>query len=281
MHSSFTVVLLAALTANVAGAAARGPLTPRGRVLLDGARGQVARPCKTSPFERFATAFHAKWSTVDIEHVARDMVLAAALQAVGEMGAQMILGYDIHHLDVRRIIIRASAVSIWYSGYGRYLHAIDAVKELAPGLMGANAGKSGRVLSASVRTAVDNFVSTPFFYFPFMHVFTGTLLEGETLAQCLKDYSSSALTENESSCLLYLPAQIANFGLVPPKYRAPVLFAVDLCWAVAFALLTTPHPAAVDPATVEAAVSAVSDSTDSVAVAVSVAAASAGAATGG
>jgi len=203
----------------------------------------LRRQPKGTPWSRFTDAWAHKWDNVDVDHVARDMCLATTLQAIGEIAAELMRGYEPGNLDWHRIGIRAIAVGLWYATlYSRYLHAIDAVKEINPQLMGTSAGQTGKIVSTSLRTAIDNFVSTPLLYFPFIHLFTGVFLDHDSLAQCLQAYRHNWWQENEASCLLYIPAQIANFGLVPPKYRAVVLFSVDLCWAVVFAMLATPPP---------------------------------------
>ena len=76
--------------------------------------------------------------------------------------------------------------------------------------------------------------------------------------------------------MLYIPTQLANFGVVPPKYRAPVLFSVDFCWAIVWALLLTPRPDEVAAAAAAAgdamdAVVASSGGVDGVSAAVTVA----------
>lgn len=205
------------------------------------------------PWERFASTWESKWGAISHGHVLQESIAASTLQVLGEVGAQLILGYDVNSLDWERIATRASAAGLWYAVWmSRYVHAIDAVEEVAPDAMGEGAGTKGEMLSVGVRTAIDNFVSTPLLYFPFFHVFTGMLLEHSTLTQCLQTYQSVWLQENESSAMMYIPAQIANFAVVPQKYRAPFLFSVDFCWAIVWALLLTPHPDAVDAASAAA-----------------------------
>jgi len=223
------------------------------------------RETPTKPWERFADAWESKWGSISHSHVLQESIAAATLQMMGEVGAQLILGYDVSSLDWTRVAARSSAAGLWYAVWmSRYVHAIDAVEEVAPDALGESAGARGEMLSVGVRTAIDNFVSTPLLYFPFFHVFTGMLAEHSTLTQCLQSYQSVWMQENESSVMLYIPAQIANFAVVPSKYRAPFLFTIDFFWAIVWALLLTPHP---DAASVAADAASVTSDAVSAAVA--------------
>mmetsp|Transcript_9216 Transcript_9216/g.26805 ORF Transcript_9216/g.26805 Transcript_9216/m.26805 type:complete len:311 (+) Transcript_9216:133-1065(+) len=248
------------------------PDSPRGLSL---GRSLFARRAeRKKPWERFTESWGRKWEDVDPAHVAKEVAAAIALQMMGELFAQLLLGYDMSHIDWHRACIRSTAVGFWYAAWmSRYLHAIDAVDEIHDE-MGSQAGKRGELLSAGVRASIDNFLSTPFLYFPFIHVFTGIALDHQTFGECLISYQKIWLQENESSCALYIPTQLANFAVVPPKYRAPVLFTVDFCWAIVWALLLTPKPeeaAAAVAAAGGAVDAAVAASGDGLAVAATVA----------
>jgi len=196
-------------------------------------------------WNRFASTWEEKWHGVDEDHVVREVLMASGLQLAGEVCAELLLGYDVSALDWNRIAIRSVTVGLWYGCWmSRYLHALDAVKEVAPDSMGPGTGKRGEMISATVSSFIDNFVSTPLLYFPFFHIMTGMALDHASLGECMQSYKRLWIQENESSMALYIPTQLANFAVVPPKWRAPVLFTVDFCWAIVWALLLTPHPEA-------------------------------------
>jgi len=79
------------------------------------------------------------------------------------------------------------------------------------------------------KVAFDNFIHTPFVYFPSYYMATG-VVKGKSLAEIWDNTQETYLANNAASCALWVPGTMAIFSVVPIHLRVIANNTVNMCW---------------------------------------------------
>lgn len=156
--------------------------------------------------------------------LAAGVLSAGTIGVLGDIGAQKMEGSDI---DLQRAMAML-AFTAAYSG-GFYTFVFRWYEKV---FTTANLGY-GKFLYLDTCTwakvAFDNFVHTPFVYFPSYYMTTG-VVKGKSLAEIWENTQETYLTNNAASCCLWVPGTMAIFAVVPIHLRVIANNTVNMCW---------------------------------------------------
>lgn len=90
--------------------------------------------------------------------------------------------------------------------------------------------------SAPVKTFIDQAIHHPFFYFPAFYMLKGGV-EGRPLQSTVEKYRAELWDNCKALWMLWVPAQLVNFAVVPRHLRIPFVAGVSFAWTVVLSLM--------------------------------------------
>ncbi|KAG2489732.1 hypothetical protein HYH03_011839 [Edaphochlamys debaryana] len=124
----------------------------------------------------------------------------------------------------------------------------------------------GHMGSAPVKVFIDQCIHHPLLYFPCFYSLKG-LVEGRPLAESMADYKEHMWENLKALWMIWVPAQMVNFTVVPLHLRIPFVAGVSFAWTVVISVMrgamdkTPPKPEEVVAQAAQAAQSVTAAST--------------------
>jgi hypothetical protein len=109
--------------------------------------------------------------------------------------------------------------------YGGFCHSIYQI--LFPKLFPV-----ASVVNVLKMNAFDNFVNTPFIFFPCFYVLKEKILLRGSYEQAWKKYKSELLQGCIATWCIFIPAHLVTFGLIPPYLRISFATAVSFVFTI-------------------------------------------------
>ncbi|GLI62624.1 hypothetical protein VaNZ11_005288 [Volvox africanus] len=101
--------------------------------------------------------------------------------------------------------------------------------------------------SAPLKTFIDQCIHHPLLYFPCFYTLKG-MVEGRPISESMADYSEHLWDNCKALWMIWVPAQMVNFTVVPLHLRIPFVAGVSFAWTVVISCmrgaLDTKKPAA-------------------------------------
>ncbi|GLC55817.1 hypothetical protein PLESTB_001032000 [Pleodorina starrii] len=105
----------------------------------------------------------------------------------------------------------------------------------------------GHYGSAPLKTFIDQCIHHPILYFPSFYTLKG-LVEGRPISDSMADYREHLWDNCKALWMIWVPAQMVNFTVVPLHLRIPFVAGVSFAWTVVISCmrgaLDTKRPAA-------------------------------------
>lgn len=89
----------------------------------------------------------------------------------------------------------------------------------------------GHIGAAPIKTLIDQGLHHPFVYFPAFYLCKGAV-EGRPVSVSLQKYWEDLWPNLKALWMVWVPAQLFNFGMVPMHLRIPFVAAVSFVWTV-------------------------------------------------
>lgn len=94
----------------------------------------------------------------------------------------------------------------------------------------------GHVGSAPVKTFIDQCIHHPLLYFPCFYALKG-MVEGRPMTESINDYREHLWENCKALWMIWVPAQMVNFTVVPLHLRIPFVAGVSFAWTVVISVM--------------------------------------------
>ncbi|PNW87251.1 hypothetical protein CHLRE_02g115150v5 [Chlamydomonas reinhardtii] len=94
----------------------------------------------------------------------------------------------------------------------------------------------GHMGSAPVKVFIDQCIHHPLLYFPCFYSLKG-LVEGKPLEESFADYKEHLWDNCKALWMIWVPAQMVNFTVVPLHLRIPFVAGVSFAWTVVISVM--------------------------------------------
>lgn len=94
----------------------------------------------------------------------------------------------------------------------------------------------GHIGAAPVKTFIDQALHHPFVYFPAFYSLKG-FVEGRPLEETYRKYREDLWENCKALWMIWVPAQMVNFTVVPLHLRIPFVAAVSFAWTVIISVM--------------------------------------------
>jgi hypothetical protein len=212
------------------------------RVQLTAKYGRTAA-CKILDLLVHAFTYHPKTTAA---------VFAFFIMSGGDLFSQVFLEKR-SVINYKQSIVRGAGSAVMYACvYSRFFRQLERINRI-------QYFQTRPMQAVLAKVGLDNFVVTPFIFFPFLYCWNGFWMQptksGETEADKAKEslcrYRENILRDCLATWVMYVPGHYVNFRFMPLHLRVPFANAQDFAWATMFAFMMSKNkpPTSEAPAT--------------------------------
>eukprot|EP00892_Ulva_mutabilis_P003305 jgi/Ulvmu1/1346/UM011_0074.1 len=97
--------------------------------------------------------------------------------------------------------------------------------------------RMGHIASAPIKTLIDQAFHHPFLYFPTFYVLKYSLVQGEPTDLAIERYWEELWPNCQALWMIWVPAQLVNFSVVPAYLQIPFCAGVSFVWTVILSMM--------------------------------------------